>query len=362
MKYKLVLLVSLFFKIGFAQENELFEQDWYLQNLFIDGVNYEKPDLHDVFSNTFFTSNTMFTFMCETGGMLGNITVDNDNFEIHFSNVFYDEGECSDSESTEFRDLFYSFFETIENPFHYSITTNETGLKTLTLEYNGNIITYNSLVGLPPETILQNTWYLNDLIIGGVNNPPPINPEFPYIYLEFEENNRMISQVCGKIRGLSDFYQNPNFFIQMMEGEGINCGIEENMDYENLYFSFFWNNYYNPFEYSLSDDGNGNHVLTLIDQNGNQAIYSNQFMSVSDNEKLGFRLYPNPVKDKLTIQNPDLKITSIKLSNASGKIILKQKISGKESQIDLRALPSGVYFISFDENGKTLKTEKIIKK
>lgn len=362
MKLKLVLLLNFYYLIGLAQENELFEHNWYLESVYLNGVNYEKPNLHDTFSSTFFTTSTMFTFMCESGGILGNISVDPDNSEIYFTNVFLDDGECTEDESTEFRDLFYSFFDVTETPFLYSISTDGNGISTLILEKNGNSVTYKNQLPLPPETILQNTWYLSDLIIDDINNPPIQNQEFPYIYLEFKQNNGIDSKVCGHIRGLSDFYESSYFFLQNLEGEGVSCDMTENFEYENLYFSFFWNNYDHPFEYSVSESGNGNLVLTINALNGNQAIYSNQLMSIHDSEKPNLNIYPNPLKDKLTIENPDLKITFVKIRNSSGKLVLTENISGKQSEINFSSIPAGVYFISFEQNGKILKTEKLIKK
>ena len=77
------------------------------------------------------------------------------------------------------------------------------------------------------------------------------------------------------------------------------------------------------------------------------------------NQELIF--YPNPVKNKLTIENPDLRITSIKVSDSSGKIIIQQTISKKQAEIDFSRLPNGIYFVSFEQNRKILKTEKVIK-
>lgn len=362
MKFKLVLLINFYYLIGLAQENELFEHNWYLESIYLNGVNYEEPNLHDVFSSTFFTTSTMFTFMCETGGILGNINIDTENSEIYFTNIFFDNGECTGNESIEFRDLFYSFFQSSETPYLYSISTDENGISTLLLEKSGNSVTYKNLLPLPPETILQNTWYLSDLIIEGTNNPPVQNQEFPYIYLEFKENNGIKSQVCGHMRGLSDFYENPYFFLQTLEREGVNCEMTENFEYENLYFSFFWNNYDHPFEYSVSENGNGNLVLTITDLNGSQAIYSNQLMSIQESEKLNLTIYPNPIQDKLYIEEDERKINSLKIRNASGKLILTENIVAKQTEINFSSLPAGVYFISFEQNGKVLKTEKVLKK
>lgn len=58
-------------------------------------------------------------------------------------------------------------------------------------------------------------------------------------------------------------------------------------------------------------------------------------------------VYPNPAKDFLTIQLPDLELTTLAVSDASGRDVLVKNIEGKAFTIDVQYLPSGIYFIAF---------------
>ncbi len=71
------------------------------------------------------------------------------------------------------------------------------------------------------------------------------------------------------------------------------------------------------------------------------------------------KVYPNPVTDKITIENATgLKA---KIYDVSGKILLETKIQNAKEIIDLRHLNTGIYFIDLqDKNIKT--TSKLIKK
>ncbi len=80
-----------------------------------------------------------------------------------------------------------------------------------------------------------------------------------------------------------------------------------------------------------------------------------------------FILYPNPVKDKITLKaaatiNETISITIV---DALGKSIftstLNNIVSGNEKEIDLSNLPQGVYFVKTLVNGQELSLNKIIK-
>jgi hypothetical protein len=74
-------------------------------------------------------------------------------------------------------------------------------------------------------------------------------------------------------------------------------------------------------------------------------------------------LFPNPVKDKLTIVNAGFKMSSVKITDISGRVILMQKADSEKIEIDFSGFPKGIYFVSAEsENGANFKTEKIIKK
>jgi len=84
-------------------------------------------------------------------------------------------------------------------------------------------------------------------------------------------------------------------------------------------------------------------------------------LSVADAENDKISFYPNPVKDKLTIENPNLKIDYIRILDMNGKMLLKQNVNTGKFDVDFSQFPNGLYIIQFESNGKTIKTEKLIK-
>lgn len=75
------------------------------------------------------------------------------------------------------------------------------------------------------------------------------------------------------------------------------------------------------------------------------------------------RLYPNPVKNKLTIDWSINNVTSlnVQITNLQGKMLLK-KIIQPSSAIDLSNLPAGMYIIKITSSQKTInETAKIIR-
>ncbi|MBT2621595.1 T9SS type A sorting domain-containing protein [Chryseobacterium sp. ISL-6] len=81
-------------------------------------------------------------------------------------------------------------------------------------------------------------------------------------------------------------------------------------------------------------------------------------------EEDGILLYPNPFKDNLYL---DFTVNSYKnsdyqLFDAQGKLIKKDKITQSKSEFNFSSLPSAMYLIRINQEGKNIKTFKIIKK
>lgn len=78
----------------------------------------------------------------------------------------------------------------------------------------------------------------------------------------------------------------------------------------------------------------------------------------------GIFLYPNPFKDYLyldfTVNN--YKNSEYQLFDAQGKLIKKGKITQSKSEFNFSSLPSAMYIIRINQEGKNIKTFKIIKK
>ena len=71
----------------------------------------------------------------------------------------------------------------------------------------------------------------------------------------------------------------------------------------------------------------------------------NTMLAVGENEENGFKAYPNPAKDRVTVEGTGLMI----VTNTLGQTILTKEIDGKTT-IDL---PQGLYFVKM--NGETRK-------
>ena len=74
-----------------------------------------------------------------------------------------------------------------------------------------------------------------------------------------------------------------------------------------------------------------------------------------------FTVYPNPAHDKLIIKSlAKVTGTTIRLININGEIILQQRISGTELQIDVSHLNQGDYYLKISNNGQSTVKKVII--
>lgn len=71
-------------------------------------------------------------------------------------------------------------------------------------------------------------------------------------------------------------------------------------------------------------------------------------------------IYPNPVSDNLTVTSGNKRISLLKISDLTGRVICEyQNISGRQN-FDLSHLQSGIYLISIEDDGH-LYTSKLVK-
>jgi hypothetical protein len=73
-----------------------------------------------------------------------------------------------------------------------------------------------------------------------------------------------------------------------------------------------------------------------------------------------FRIYPNPVKDKLTINNGQLTIQKVKIVDVSGVTVYHSTFL-VDNSIDVSSLPSGIYLINI-QTDNAVATQRFIKK
>lgn len=78
---------------------------------------------------------------------------------------------------------------------------------------------------------------------------------------------------------------------------------------------------------------------------------------------LEYKAYPNPVTDYLIlkVENYNNKNLSCQLFDINGKLLENKKLSGDETEIKMINLVPASYFLKVTDNGKEIKTFKIIK-
>jgi hypothetical protein len=64
-------------------------------------------------------------------------------------------------------------------------------------------------------------------------------------------------------------------------------------------------------------------------------------------------IYPNPAKDKITVQLNELNGTAnITVTDINGKMVMQQRSADVTTELNISKLPSGIYMVKAIENGK----------
>lgn len=91
-----------------------------------------------------------------------------------------------------------------------------------------------------------------------------------------------------------------------------------------------------------------------FDYENNFDCYSNGWnpTSIKEGSSNDITIYPNPVKDMLSIDVAFNETFGLSIINQFGQKILTKSLSGKKNQINTNSLPSGIYFISISSNNR----------
>lgn len=138
----------------------------------------------------------------------------------------------------------------------------------------------------------------------------------------------------------------------------------ENGPYPAVVGSYFPNNPFSAFD---GENPNGIWILNISDNLGGDSgeliaatiNIMGQTLGLDQNEIGGFNLYPNPVRNNLTIEAPKT-IENINIINLRGQEIKRSMPNSQESILDISDLQSGAYFVQVTIEGIT-ETVKILK-
>jgi len=97
--------------------------------------------------------------------------------------------------------------------------------------------------------------------------------------------------------------------------------------------------------------------LSLLTSNGCGNLGLNNFETLN-----AIAVYPNPVSQYFMITSPQLQMDEVEMYNVLGQLVKTQKLIQTNNTIHIEELPSGTYYLRIYNEGKFLKSDKVIKK
>lgn len=88
-----------------------------------------------------------------------------------------------------------------------------------------------------------------------------------------------------------------------------------------------------------------------------------QSLSVSEQEAINaIAIYPNPVSQYFMITSPQINVDFVEIFNTSGQLVKTQKLDETNNKIQVSEFETGIYYLRIYNEGKLLKSDKMIKK
>jgi hypothetical protein len=89
--------------------------------------------------------------------------------------------------------------------------------------------------------------------------------------------------------------------------------------------------------------------------------FDSSYLGINEQKEVNLSLYPNPAKDKITIQIAEGQAPSqLSILNLNGEEVLARSLIKPKTQIDISNLSGGVYFVRL-MNFKTVEVGKFVK-
>jgi len=224
-----------------------------------------------------------------------------------------------------------------------------------------SLITYSSFSQDPQ--LIDNNWYLHNLILDGENNIPYNTGVSMSIDFAFEPVN---DKYFISLPAASEIYiYQATFHPSVPEFSTLHIGslakgvckfpAEPCFDFFDLYEPFYFDYQETPMTYEVTDNGDGTHQLIVTNIDGDQAIYNTFLLGNETPTVHSFKVVPNPTTDRLYIDSEFGVIEQLTVYDRTGRQVLKQ--TPEENAIDVSSLPQGLYFIEI-----TIDAEKAIQK
>jgi len=222
----------------------------------------------------------------------------------------------------------------------------------------------SNLISAQNADLFSNNWYISQMVI---NNQTTVSPtmQVPTGTSLFSNNggtynfNSSYYNTAGStitFNTVTDSFTRQGGGCTLLVYNGTNASAAQAYDQKNC--DFYINTTSGSiFNYQIINNGSSKTLIITNASTGNKIYYNNSFLGTKDNAvKKSFKIYPNPAKDFLTIENIERNL-NLKIYEMSGKLVYETVTSDKSVKVDIRHFQKGQYILMIEN----FKTELFIK-
>jgi hypothetical protein len=112
---------------------------------------------------------------------------------------------------------------------------------------------------------------------------------------------------------------------------------------------------------SQNSDGSGFGLYVALASGGELVALPEVALSVSDNQRVEFSMYPNPTTDVLRIDNVNLSTYIVTIIDITGRVVNSSLFGVQNNLIDVSALVRGTYQVMLISEGEIVGSTKFVK-
>ncbi len=216
--------------------------------------------------------------------------------------------------------------------------------------------------------LFEHTWYFVNGELNGESFVQPFENHIAIVSFSFEVIS-ICYQFCDECISNENIgsYTNDNFIIPDDEGENwlvligfCNPPESDFIDLHNSVYFYTHDVSKNPFSYTIEtvDDY---YQLTITNGEGDYAIYNSVLLTTPSFNQNSFTLYPNPAEEILFINNNFQQEVNATIYNLKGKLVQSLQIKVGQTQIEVKQLKTGLYFMVFENETGQQVSKKFVK-
>lgn len=367
--FSIALLAA--FVICKAQNVTLFANEWYLDHMQIEGIDYPAPTsgpLADIqFSVQSGDGPSFYAWTVACKQRTGYVSFPSDN-QLTFSSSWgwYGMG-CNSPEDAAFETSYSSFFTVPSTTFDYEIVSDgPENWMLVMINPAGNKLYFKS-TALPPDIyiLLSSDWKLHHINANGSDVYPTPTFQTYGVHLDFTQRPSGMELATGACQpgiGQLTFNNDASFLLGPVAWLQPGCMNPTDNAFNNLYESTYYpiGQYY----YTLTDISplcgcpQAVYELAVTSPTGNVAYYNSQSLSTIDFVKPIVSISPNPAIDFVDLNVRNATKASLSICDLTGRVIRSQSVEETE-HLDVSGLSTGVYLFNVTTPSGTT-TQKVV--